>query len=92
MTEPLWTDVLSAWSSLASALIGLAALAAIIVVGVQIRLQRTQLHTRLAEQGFREELESAPVDQFFNLRKLVTSDLDFEPSQSSVRQRRRVGL
>lgn len=161
MTEPLWTDVLSAWSSLASALIGLAALAAIIVVGVQIRLQRTQLHrdlenmyvarywaimdrlaesellpreegvkrraiairsylrlcedecdlraanrvtddtwwewldgmrTQLAEQDFREELESAPADQFVNLRKLVTSDLDFEPSQSSVRQRRRVGL
>jgi hypothetical protein len=161
VSEPLWTDVLSAWSSLASALIGLAALAAVIVVGVQIRLQRTQLHrdlenmyvarywsimdqlaesdllppeegsnrrtiairsylrlsedecdlraanrvtddtwwewlagmrTQLAEPGFREALESAPADQFVNLRKLVTSDLDFEPSQSSVRQRRRVGL
>jgi hypothetical protein len=75
-----------------SALIGLAALAAIIVVGVQIRLQRTQLHTQLAAQGFREGLESAPADQFVNLRKLVTSDLDFEPSQWSVRQRRRAGL
>lgn len=161
MTEPLWTDVLSAWSSLASALIGLAALAAVIVVGVQIRLQRTQLHrdlenmyvarywtimdqlaesellprgkavrrrtlairaylrlsedecdlravnrvtddtwrewlagmrTQLAEPSFRSELESSPGDQFRNLRQLVDSDEDFEPSRSSARQRRRVGL
>ncbi|MDE0547432.1 hypothetical protein [Microbacterium sp. C7(2022)] len=161
MSDSLWTDVLSAWSSLASALIGLAALAAVVVVGVQIRLQRTQLHrelenmyvahywaimdqlaeselsprreglkrralairsylrlsgdecdlraanrvtddtwpewlagmrTQLAEPGFREALDSAPQDQFRNLRKLVTSDLTFEPSQSSVRERRRVGL
>jgi hypothetical protein len=161
VTEPLWTDVLSAWSSLASALIGLAALAAVIVVGVQIRLQRTQLHrdlenmyvarywtimdqlaesellprgkaarrrvlairaylrlsedecdlravnrvtddtwrewlagmrTQLAEPSFRDELESSPGDQFRNLRRLVDSDEDFEPSRSSARERRRVGL
>lgn len=159
--NPMWTDALGAWSALASAIVGALALVAIVIVGTQIRLQRTQLHRdlenmyvarywsimdriadsellptgeaerqrnlairsylRLSEDEcdlraadrvtndtwrfwldgirgqlddpeFRDALESAPHDQFLNLRRLVSEPDGFEPSITAARVRQRRGL
>lgn len=77
MTTPMWTDVLGAWSSFASAAIGAAALATIIVVGVQIRLQRTQLH---------RDLENLYVTRYWSIMDRLA---DAEMAPAGEREARR---
>lgn len=74
---PLWTDALASWSTFASAIIGLLALAAIVSVGYQLRLQRTQIH---------RDLENLYIERYWTIMDALANAELATPDERSVRR------
>ncbi|MEW1981222.1 hypothetical protein AB0333_09880 [Citricoccus sp. NPDC079358] len=78
MNQPLWTDVLSTWASVVSAVVAIVAVVGVFMVRRQIMLQRRQMH---------HDLENLYVARYWDVMDRLAESRSADSSANRAKRR-----